>query len=230
MLSLMGAYITGIGTNQIVIRGVPKLTGCTAHIGSDTIVAASTIAAAAATHGSLTLDGIVPEEFDVLARPFARLGVSWEFKEDGSLFLPAVQELRIVNDAEGAIPKIEDGIWPAIPSDIMSALIVLSCCSEGVVLFFEKMFESRLYFVDHLISMGARIVQCDPHRIIVHGPARLRGTVVTSPDIRAGMALLIAGLAASGTTTIHNAESIDRGYESIETALQSMGADITRID
>ena len=228
MLNLMGGDITGIGTNQIVIRGVPRLTGGSMSVGSDAIVAASFIAAAAATHGSLTLDNIVPEEFEILARPFARLGVKWEFKEDGSLFLPAIQELRIVNDSEGAIPKIEDGIWPAIPSDILSALIVLSCCSEGIVLFFEKMFESRMYFVDHLINMGARIVQCDPHRIIVHGPTRLRGTVVTSPDIRAGMALLIAGLAANGTTTIHNAESIDRGYESIETALQAMGADITR--
>ncbi|MCL1856910.1 MAG: UDP-N-acetylglucosamine 1-carboxyvinyltransferase [Kiritimatiellaeota bacterium] len=228
MINLMGGNVTGIGTNQIVIHGVTQLAGCSVAIGPDAIEAASFIAAAAATHGSLTLDGIHGDEFDIIERPFKRLGVRWERHDDGSLFLPAAQELRIVNDAEGAIPTIADGIWPAIPSDILSALIVLSCCSDGVVLFFEKMFESRMYFVDHLINMGARIVPCDPHRLVVHGRTRLHGTVVTSPDIRAGMALLIAGLAASGTTTIHNAESIDRGYESIETALQSMGAAITR--
>jgi UDP-N-acetylglucosamine 1-carboxyvinyltransferase len=224
----MGASIAGIGTNRILVEGVPRLHGTTVRVGPDAIEAASFLAAAAATHGSLTVEGVHPEEFEILAKPFARLGVRWQSNEDGSLFLPAVQDLRVVSDADNAIPKIEDGIWPSIPSDVMSVLIVLATRAHGIVLFFEKMFESRMYFVDHLIGMGARIVQCDPHRIIVSGPSHLRGSMVSSPDIRAGMALLVAALCADGTTEIHNAESIDRGYESIEKTLSAMGAKIER--
>ena len=154
----------------------------------------------------------------------------WTRDAAGALHLPAVQELRIVNDADNAVPKIEDGTWPSVPSDVMSVLIVLATRAQGVVLFFEKMFESRLYFVDHLIGMGARIVQCDPHRILVQGPSALRGTMVSSPDIRAGMALLVAALCAQGVTEIHNAESIDRGYETVEDALRRLGAAIERRD
>ncbi len=228
MLNSMGARISGIGTNLLTVEGAEQLSGTEYSVGPDAIEAASFLAAAAATGGSLTLEGINAAEFRVLARPFARLGVYWEMQPDGTLFLPESQELRVVNDFANAIPKIEDGIWPNTPSDIMSVLIVLATRANGIVLFFEKMFESRLYFVDHLIGMGARIVQCDPHRIIVHGPSRLRGSMVSSPDIRAGMALLVAALCAEGRTEIHNAESIDRGYESIETALAAMGAQIER--
>ena len=228
MLHSMGASITGIGTNCIAIDGVKKLSGATATIGGDAIEAASFIAAAAATRGSLTVEGINAEEFEIIARPFARLGVAWETRADGTLYLPAAQTLRVVNDVDNAIPKIEDGIWPAIPSDIMSALIVLATQVDGVVMFFEKMFESRMFFVDHLIGMGARIVLCDPHRAIVHGPAGLHGNPVASPDIRAGMALLIAALCAKGRTVIDRADRIDRGYEDIDAALRAMGAQIER--
>lgn len=230
MLNEMGASIEGIGTNRLTVEGVESLRGTEVRVGSDAIEASSFIAAAAATHGSLMVKGVEAEEFEVIARPFTRLGVHWTVDESGTLHLPAVQELRIVNDAENAIPKIEDGIWPSVPSDVMSVLIVLATRAQGIVLFFEKMFESRLYFVDHLIGMGARIVQCDPHRILVQGPSPLRGTSVSSPDIRAGMALLVAALCAEGTTEIHNAESIDRGYERVEEALRRLGAEIERRD
>ena len=228
MLNSMGAHIEGIGTNRIVIDGVRALHGTEFDVGPDMIEAASYIAAAAATGGSLEVRGVKKHEMRVIERPFARLGVRWRFNDAGSLVLPAEQELRVQNDAANAIPKIEDGVWPIVPSDVMSALIVLATRSEGIVLFFEKMFESRMYFVDHLIGMGARIVQCDPHRVLVHGPSRLSGTRVSSPDIRAGMALVVAALCAEGKTEIHNAESIDRGYETIETSLAALGAKITR--
>ena len=229
MLRSMGADIEGAGTNFLTIRGVESLHGTRARILPDAIEAASFLAAAAATHGTLELDGITPFDAHVIARPFARLGVRWEQRPDSSLWLPARQEMRVANDYGNAIPKIEDGIWPSTPSDVMSALIVLATQTEGTVLFFEKLFESRLYFIDHLLGMGARIVQCDPHRIVVQGPCRLHGTTVSSPDIRAGMALVIAALCASGETVIHNAESIDRGYEAVDETLRALGADIERV-
>ena len=229
MLRAMGADIQGAGTNFITVRGVERLGGTEARILPDAIEAASFLAAAAATGGSLQLDGITPFDAHVIARPFARLGVRWEQRPDGSVLLPPGQTLRVANDYGNAIPKIEDGIWPSTPSDVMSALIVLATQADGTVLFFEKLFESRLYFIDHLLGMGARIVQCDPHRIVVQGPCRLRGSRVASPDIRAGMALIIAALCASGETVIHNAESIDRGYEAVDAALRALGADIERV-
>lgn len=229
MLSAMGADIQGAGTNRIAVRGVEALHGgITARIEPDAIEASSFLAAAAATGGEITLDAVSPEDMRVIARPFARLGVRWEMRSDGSLWLPAAQDRRVIDDYGHAIPKIEDGIWPSTPSDAMSALIVLATQTQGTVLFFEKLFESRMYFVDHLIGMGARIVQCDPHRILVQGPCELRGTRVSSPDIRAGMALVIAALCAQGETLIQNAESIDRGYETIDAALRALGADIER--
>ena len=228
MLSAMGADIQGAGTNRIVVHGVEALHGVTARIEPDAIEAASFLAAAAATGGSIELDAVSPDDMRVIARPFARLGVRWEQRPDTSLWLPARQERRVADDYGHAIPKIEDGIWPSTPSDVMSALIVLATQAEGTVLFFEKLFESRMYFVDHLLGMGARIVQCDPHRIVVQGPSALHGTRVSSPDIRAGMALIIAALCAQGETMIQNAESIDRGYEAIDDALRALGADIVR--
>ena len=229
MLNRMGADIAGVGTNRLVVTGVPRLGGTDARVGPDAIAAASYIAASAATHGALTVSGADPEDMEVLERPFARLGIRWDSDPDGTLRLPAGQEMRVANDAGNAVPCIADGVWPMTPSDVMSALIVLATRVDGTVLFFEKLFESRLYFIDHLIGMGARIVQCDPHRILVQGPSALRGSTVTSPDIRAGMALLVAALSARGTTVIHNAESVDRGYESVDTALRALGADIERV-
>ncbi len=227
MLCGMGAKIEGIGTNRLIISGVPSLKGGTFRVGGDPIEAGSYIVAALVTHGALTLEGVSQEDMMVLKPAFDKFGVRWSF--DGDLLrLPAKQNLKTVYELGAAIPKIEDGPWPMIPSDLLSVLIVLATQTRGTELFFEKMFESRLYFVDHLIGMGAKIVQCDPHRAVVTGPTTLQGGTVSSPDIRAGMALIIAALCARGTTVIHNAESIDRGYESVEATLQALGADIRR--
>lgn len=231
MLNGMGAQITGVGTNRLEIEGVEKLHGGSFRIMPDYIESASFIAAAAATRGSIKIENTEEEDFLVLQRPFSRLGVHWTRDESGVLtFDSSLCDLRITNDVSGAIAKIDDGIWPAVPSDLLSVLIVLATQAEGIVLFFEKMFESRLYFIDNLIGMGAHIVQCDPHRIVVHGSGKnsLKSTRMLSPDIRAGMALVLAGLCAEGTTVIGNAESIDRGYESLEKSLSNLGADITR--
>ncbi|MGI5869251.1 MAG: UDP-N-acetylglucosamine 1-carboxyvinyltransferase [Kiritimatiellia bacterium] len=230
MLCSMGARISGIGTNLIVIDGVESLHGASIRVSPDSIEAASFIAAAAATHGSIVIDETVEQDFEILKRPFARLGVAWTRDADGVLtFDSSDGELRIASEMSGAIAKIEDGIWPQTPTDLLSVLIVLATQADGIVLFFEKMFESRLYFVDNLINMGAQIVQCDPHRVVVRGVSRLRGSKLLSPDIRAGMALLVAGLCAEGVTTIANAESIDRGYEPVEKALSALGAKIIRL-
>jgi UDP-N-acetylglucosamine 1-carboxyvinyltransferase len=227
MLNRMGARIGGIGTNYLRIRGVEKLHGVKHRVGPDYIDFASFVTAAAVTGGELFVENVPEEQMDILARPFTRMGLKCSI-DDGVMHLPAGQNLRITNDFGAAIPKVEDGPWPAFPSDLMSLAIVVATQAKGTMLFFEKMFESRMYFVDRLIEMGARIVQCDPHRVVVSGPARLNGLALSSPDIRAGMALLIAALCAKGVSTIGNAESIDRGYEKVEARLRSLGADITR--
>ena len=229
LLAAMGARIEGLGTNRIVIDGRPALGGAEAAVGPDFVEAGSFLAAAAATGGELRLEG--PPEPGLLrgiARSFAKLGVAWTVEPDGAVRLPAAQERRVRRDLNGATPKIEDGPWPAFPSDLMSATILLATQVEGAVLFFEKMFESRMYFVDELIGMGAEIIACDPHRVLVNGPSRLHATRLTSPDIRAGMTLILAALCAEGRSVIENAESIDRGYERIEERLGALGAVIAR--
>jgi UDP-N-acetylglucosamine 1-carboxyvinyltransferase len=186
--------------------------------------------AALVTGGDLTLENIDPADFEVLDKPFKRFGVRLLINEEQRIIrIPPRQKLKTKYDFGDAIPKIEDGPWPMFPSDLMSVLIVLASQTRGTMLFFEKMFESRMYFVDHLIGMGARIVQCDPHRIVVTGPSKLQHSRMTSPDIRAGMALLIAALCARGTTEIMNAGSIDRGYENVEEELRKLGANIERV-
>lgn len=229
MLNAMGAQISGIGTNRLVVHGVSRLRGVATSIGSDTIEAASYMVAALVTGGGLILKGVSPDDFKVLDRPFRRFGVKYTISGT-TLTLPARQHLRTEYDFGKAIPKLEDGIWPAFPSDLMSVFIVLATQARGTMVFFEKMFESRLYFVDHLIGMGAGIIPCDPHRVVVTGPMKLQGAMVSSPDIRAGMALLIAALCAKGKTIINNATSIDRGYAQIEHELRRLGANIRRID
>ena len=228
MLNQMGARIEGFGTNRLTIEGVTRLSGGTFRVGGDAIEAASYLIAAAATRGSITLQGVSQADMAVLRPAFRKLGVRWVWEGEDVLRLPPRQRLRTAYDLGAAIPKIEDGPWPMIPSDLLSPLIVLATQTRGTELFFEKMFESRLYFVDHLIGMGAKIVQCDPHRAVVTGPTALQGGTVTSPDIRAGMALIIAALCAKGRTVIHNAESIDRGYEAVDANLRALGADIVR--
>ena len=228
LLNKMGARISGLGTNRIEIEGVEKLGGARHRVGPDYVEIGSFLAAAAATGGALTVTELPDATtLKVMQRAFGRLGVRWKI-EGGKLVLPARQDFRVRKDLGGAIPKMEDGIWPAIPSDLLSVALVLATQARGEVLFFEKLFESRMYFVDRLLEMGATLVQCDPHRVVVSGPVKLRPQMITSPDIRAGMALIIAALCAKGTTTIEQAEMIDRGYERIEARLRALGADIRR--
>lgn len=229
MLNKMGARISGIGTNYLRIRGVDSLHGVKHRVSPDYVDAVSFAAAAILTGGALKIENIPAGQLDVIEKTMFRLGLKWQTC-NGSLSIPPNQNLRIRNDIGSAIPKIEDGVWPNFPSDLMSIAIVLATQSRGTVLFFEKMFESRLYFVDRLIEMGARIVQCDPHRVVISGPAPLHGTQMSSPDIRAGIALLLAALSAKGTSIIGNAEVIDRGYEKIDQKLRALGADIERVN
>lgn len=228
LLEAMGADINGIGTNRLVIQGLEDLQGADMELGADYIEAASYLAAAAVTGGSLRVcDVHVPSIHRVLHRSFDRFGAGWEV--DGRDWVYTAREkLRIGDDLGGAVPKIEDGIWPATPSDLMSLLIVVATKAEGSILFFEKMFESRMVWTDRLISMGARIVQCDPHRVLVTGPCALNGAPQTSPDIRAGMALILAALSAEGESVIENAQMIDRGYQQMDLRLRELGADIQR--
>jgi UDP-N-acetylglucosamine 1-carboxyvinyltransferase len=229
LLNAMGARIEGLGTNRIVIDGVERLHGAEAAIEPDYIEAASFLAAAAATRGALRIEGAPDASVHrVIARAFRILGIEWAVPAPGVWELPAAQSRRIVADAGGAMAKIEDGPWPACPSDLMSVAIVLATQMRGSVLFFEKMFESRMYFVDRLLEMGARVIQCDPHRVVVHGPARLHAHPLSSPDLRAGMSLLIAACCARGVSVIDNAQVIDRGYERIDERLRALGARIER--
>lgn len=227
LLIKMGAQISGLGTNLIRIEGVAELHGAEHQVSQDHIEIGSFLAAAAVTGGELSISGIEPAHIAPLRRPFHILGADLRLENNGlKLYQHPSPRLRV--EPGLTIPKIEDGPWPSFPSDMMSIAIVLGTQTKGTALFFEKMFESRMYFVDRLIDMGARIVQCDPHRVVVIGPARLHAIPLSSPDIRAGMAMLIAALCAKGTSVIHNAEVIDRGYERIEERLRALGADITR--
>jgi UDP-N-acetylglucosamine 1-carboxyvinyltransferase len=226
MLNKMGARISGIGTNALTIHGRRSLSGVTCTVSPDYIDMASFLAAGAVTGGSVSLENVRPTDFEIIGRGFDKLGLHWSLK--GSRLAPSKKTLLVRNDFGSAIPKIEDGPWPSFPSDLMSIAIVLATQAEGTLLFFEKMFESRMYFVDRLIEMGARIVQCDPHRVIVAGPANLHGIHMSSPDIRAGISLVLAALCAKGQSVIENAQSIDRGYEQVDKELRRLGADIVR--
>ncbi|MCA1808434.1 MAG: UDP-N-acetylglucosamine 1-carboxyvinyltransferase [Kiritimatiellia bacterium] len=229
LLQAMGARISGLGTNFLRITGVREMHGARHTVCADHIEIASFMAAAAVTGGELEVSGVTPASIAPLRRPLQILGMPLEHQGD-RLRLRPMRRRRLCADADGAVPKIEDGPWPAFPSDMMSVAIVLATQVQGTAMFFEKMFESRLYFVDRLIDMGARIVQCDPHRVVVTGPARLNALPVASPDIRAGMAMLVAALAARGETTISNAQVIDRGYENVAARLRRLGADIVARD
>ena len=227
LLNKMGARIAGLGTNRLEIDGVETLHGAAHTVQPDYVEVGSVVTAVALTGGELTVKGIASEPMLIIGRTLQKLGLTFQLGED-SLHLPPRQKLRSVRDFGAAIPKIEDGPWPMFPSDMMSVSIVAATQAHGSVLFFEKMFESRMYFVDYLISMGAGIVVCDPHRVMVTGPCRLNGTHMASPDIRAGMALLIAALCAKGESVIDNAQTIDRGYEGVEQKLRALGADLAR--
>jgi UDP-N-acetylglucosamine 1-carboxyvinyltransferase len=227
-LVAMGADISGIGSNTYTIQGGKPLRGAAYEIGPDHIEIGSFIGLAAVTNGQLTIEGVRGDDLRATLIGFDRLGVCPRL--DGTrLIVDRNQERRIKPDVGGHVPKLEDGPWPAFPADIMSIAIVAATQCAGMLLVFEKMFESRLFFVDKLIGMGARIVLCDPHRAVIAGPSPLRGGTVESPDIRAGMAMLLAALAAEGRSTIHNIGQIERGYERIDERLQQLGADIQRL-
>lgn len=229
MLNAMGAQISGHGTNTIVIDGVPVLHGCRHTVVGDHIEAGSFLALGAATGAELTLRGTVNRHYWMTHRIFERLGIKIQLNGD-SIFLPGGQHPEIRNDLGGAIPVIADGPWPQYPSDMMSCTIVAATQARGTVMFFEKMFESRIYFVDRLLSMGASAIVCDPHRVVITGPAPLHGVELSSPDIRAGMAMVIAALCARGTSVIKSADVIYRGYENLAGKLSSVGARITELE
>ena len=228
MLVSMGARIRGIGTNILTIEGTKGLWGCEHTIGPDYLEIGSMAGLAAVTGSELTIEDVVPGDLRMIRLTLQKLGVSTELK-NGDLFIPSEQRLKVDNDLNDAIPKIDDAPWPAFPTDLMSIAITVATQSAGTVLFFEKMFEGRMFFVDSLIAMGARIVFCDPHRVVVVGPSQLYGSTLESPDVRAGMALLIAALCAQGESTIYNIRQIDRGYEKIEQKLMALGAKIERL-
>ena len=226
-LNGMGAHIEGIGSNVLRIQGRECLDGGEWTIGPDYMEVGSFIGLAAVTGGEILIKNAAPEYLGMIRMVFQRMGVRFEIG-GADLLVPAGQQLEIVDDLGGAVPKIDDAPWPGFPSDLMSIALVVATQARGTVLMHEKMFDSRLYFVDRLISMGARIILCDPHRAVVVGPSSLHGETLQSPDIRAGMALLIAALCAEGESVIHNISQIDRGYERIETKLQALGAQIER--
>ncbi len=225
----LGAEIEGIESNVLRIRGVDRLGGGQWRVAPEHIEVGSFIGLAAATGSDLTIEDVEPRDLVSILPAFARLGVRVEVGET-SVRVPPGQELVVQDDLGGQIPKIEDGPWPAFPADLTSIAVVTATQAHGTVLVFEKMFESRLFFVDKLVAMGARIILCDPHRAVVTGPAKLYGERLTSPDIRAGMAMLIAALCAEGTSTIGNIGEIDRGYERIDERLRALGAHIERVD
>jgi UDP-N-acetylglucosamine 1-carboxyvinyltransferase len=225
----LGARIEGIGSNVLKIEGAERLHGGEWRIASEHIEVCSFIGLVAVTGGDVTIEDVVPDDLAPILPVFGRLGVHVEL--DGTtLRVPPEQRLVIQDDLGGQIPKIEDGPWPAFPADLTSIALAVATQAQGTILIFEKMFENRLFFVDKLVSMGARIILCDPHRAVVAGPAQLFGQRMASPDIRAGMAMLIASLCAEGTSTIGNIGEIDRGYERIDERLRALGARIERIE
>ncbi len=228
LLTRMGATVDGIGSNVMTVNGRDRLGGAEHTISPDHIEVGSFMALAAATGGELRIRDIEPADLVMVRRQFRRLGLRSEV-EGTDVVVPPEQRLEIESDIGDAIPKIEDGPWPAFPADLTSIALALATQAHGEILIFEKMFENRLFFVDKLVAMGARITLCDPHRAIVSGPSRLHGERVESPDIRAGMAMLIAALAAEGTSEIGNIRQIDRGYEQIDERLRGLGAQIERV-
>jgi UDP-N-acetylglucosamine 1-carboxyvinyltransferase len=227
MLNAMGAKISGIGSNILTIDGVESLGGCEYKIGPDFMEIGSFIGLAAATKGSITITDIEPRDLRPIKLAFAKLGIHWEI--DGTnLLVPTGQEMRVNPDLGGMIPKIDDAPWPGFPPDLTSIMTVVATQVEGTVLIHEKMFESRMFFVDKLIAMGARITLCDPHRAVVSGPSTLHGSELISPDVRAGMAMIIAAMSARGESVIKNVYQVERGYENLTERLKSLGAHIER--
>jgi len=229
MLNTLGAQIEGSGTNRLIIKGVERLHGGEARIGADYMEVGSFIGAAVITGGEIRIIEADPQHLEMIALTFGRLGVRWE-TEGEDIIVPRVQNLSIVPDLGNRLPIIKAQPWPAFPPDLMSIALVIATQCAGAVLFHDWMYESRFFFTDKLVRMGARITLCDPHRVLVQGPTSLQGQAyITSPDIRAGMAILLAALGAKGQTRIFNIRQIDRGYERVEDKLRSLGAKIERV-
>jgi UDP-N-acetylglucosamine 1-carboxyvinyltransferase len=228
LLNAMGAHISGIGSNTLTIEGVDQLRGAECEIGADYIETGSFIGLAAVTRGEILIKNAAPEHLRMVFLTFARLGIECQVRGN-DVFVSPYQSLRVQNDLHDAIPTIADGIWPQFPTDLMSIALVTATQCEGTVLLWEKMFEGRMFWVDKLMGMGGRVILCDPHRAVVVGPSHLHGERLESPDIRAGMALLLAALCARGQSIIGNIGQIDRGYERIEEKLKGLGARIERV-
>ena len=228
MLNSMGAKITGVGSNILEIDGVTELKGCTYRIGPDYMEIGSFIGLAAATRGSITIKGINPRDMRPIKLAFGKLGITWNIEGD-TLIMPGAQAMQVNTDLGGMIPKIDDSPWPGFPPDLTSIMTVVATQVDGTVLIHEKMFESRMFFVDKLINMGARITLCDPHRAVVSGSCTLHGDNLVSPDVRAGMAMIIAAMAAHGESVISNVYQVERGYEHLTERLKSLGAHIEKI-
>ncbi|SNR32931.1 UDP-N-acetylglucosamine 1-carboxyvinyltransferase [Lutibacter agarilyticus] len=232
MLNSMGAKITGVGSNLLTIEGVNNLKGCTHRVLPDMIEIGSWIGMAAMTKSSITIKNVSWNDLGLIPRIFQKIGINLERRGD-DIFIPEQESYEIQNFIDGSILTISDAPWPGFTPDLLSIMLVVATQAKGSVLIHQKMFESRLFFVDKLIDMGAKVILCDPHRATVIGmnhESSLNATTMTSPDIRAGISLLIAALSAKGTSTIYNIEQIDRGYQNIDTRLQAIGAKITRID
>lgn len=229
MLVAMGAGIEGVGSNLISVRGVDRLHGAEFTIGPDYMEIGSFIGLAAATRGEMTIEGVRPDQLPMIRLGFERIGITWE-TSGSTINVPREQRRIIQPEVSGMIPKIDDAPWPGFPADLLSIVTVAATQVEGTVLIHEKMFESRMFFIDMLIRMGARIILCDPHRAVVSGPARLTGALVTSPDVRAGMSLVIAALCAQGESEIQNVFQIERGYERLCERLTAVGANIRKVD
>jgi len=227
-LNQLGARISGIGSNTLTIDGVPALHGGEFTIGPDYLEVVSFIGAAAVTGGSLRIENAGPQYLDMISLVFRRLGVEWQV-DGADLVVPANQSLSVVPDLGGAIPEIKTNVWPAFPTDLTSIAIAVATQAKGSILFHDWMHSGRMYFIDKLVGMGARIILCDPHRCLVQGPNRLMGERLESPDIRAGMSLLLAALCAQGTSIIRNIGQIERGYERIDEKLRALGASIQRV-
>ena len=231
MLTCMGAKIQGIGSNLLTINGVDSLGGCSHRLLPDMIEVGSFIGLAAMTGSEMTIKEVSYENLGIIPRAFERLGIHFERKGD-DIYIPSHKNYEIETFIDGSILTIDDAPWPGLTPDLLSVILVVATQAKGSVLVHQKMFESRLFFVDKLIDMGAQIILCDPHRATVIGlnnNVKLRATTMTSPDIRAGVALLIAALSAEGTSVIHNIDQIDRGYQQIDTRLNSLGASISRL-
>ena len=229
ILNQMGARIENVGSNTIHVEGVSRLHGTEYTIGSDLLEVISFVGAAAVTRGQVRIRDAGVDHLEMIAQVFRRMGVIWEV--DGrDILVPEAQTLAVVSDVDGAIPEIKTNVWPAFPTDLISIAITVATQAAGSILFHDWMFSGRMYFTDKLVGMGARIILCDPYRCLIQGPSQLYAEKLESPDIRAGMALLLATLAARGTSTIRNVRQIDRGYERVEEKLIGLGAKIERVE